>query len=164
MIGNVRSGESFGGLVLYVLDKEEAFLIGGNMLGETSSEIVEEFEHVRALRHDVSRPVWHFSLSAYPGELVGEQRWNFIARDYLKLMGISTANHQFIVALHSDRDHKHIHAVVNRIGFNGKLWHNKWDRLRSREVCLQLEAIHGLRQTKPRTRPHEIERSLMSGL
>lgn len=152
MIGNVTGGSNFGALVGYVLGKQEARLIGGNMLGETVEEITSEFEHVRAMRPHVSRPVWHFSLSVRPEEQLNIDQWQAVAKDYLKLMGISTVNHQYFLALHEDREHEHVHSVVNRIGFNGKLWHNSWDRLRSRETCLELETKYGLKRTVQRSR------------
>ena len=163
MIGNVTNGNDFHGICRYVLDKEGAYLLDSNMMGLTSTELAEEFSILLRLRPDIQKPVWHVSLSANPSEKVDDAKWKILVKDYLKRMEVSILNYQYFIGRHIDKDYNHVHIVINRIGFNGKVYHNQWDRLRSKEICLLLEKVHGLQQTHRREREREIERLLQIG-
>ena len=66
------------------------------------------------LAHDeqCTKPVFHASLSAAPGEQLSDDQWNSITKSYLQKMGFSE-EHQFVVIRHFDRDRDHIHILAN---------------------------------------------------
>lgn len=139
-------------------------MIGGNMMGQTVIELAEEFAVVRRARPEVRMPVWHFSLSLQTGEYLDDEKWNLLAKDYLRLMGYSLVNHQYFVVRHTDQFYEHVHGVCNRIGFNLKIVANSWDRLRTKEVCQQLEKAYGLKPVLRRERGRFLERGAMTAI
>ena len=68
MIGKQVKGRGFNGCLSYLLGKEGAELIGGNMLGESARELASEFSVSRNLKPGVSRVVYHSSLALSPGK------------------------------------------------------------------------------------------------
>lgn len=63
----IKRGKSFSGVVLYVLKpgshhRTVPEVIGGNMTGDCSQELIDEFNLAKELRSDVAKPVWHNSL------------------------------------------------------------------------------------------------------
>ena len=74
MIANQVKGRGFGGTLAYVLGKDGAERIGGNMLGENAQELTAEFSESRKLKPNVSRAVYHTSLSLPAGERLSQRQ------------------------------------------------------------------------------------------
>lgn len=146
MIGNISKGRGFRGCLSYLLDKEQAELIGGNMLGENARELAAEFKLSRQLNPDIKQPVFHASLSLPKhedyAEHVDDERWNSIAADYIEQMGFT--RNQYIVVRHFDRDHDHIHIVAARVRLDGTVVDDSWDYRKSQEIIRSLEREYNL--------------------
>lgn len=65
-----------------------------------------------------------------------------ITDEYLKKMGYG--NTQVLIVRHTDREHPHIHLVLNRIDFDGKRISDQNERTRNTIVCKELTTRHGL--------------------
>ena len=65
-----------------------------------------------------------------------------IAHEYLNQMGYT--NTQVLIVRHTDREHPHIHLVLNRVNCDGKTISDKNERLRSTKICKELTLKHGL--------------------
>jgi Relaxase/Mobilisation nuclease domain len=157
MIGNVTTGSDFRGICSYVLEKEGSDYLDSNMMGEDVEELASEFNALLkvGIGTDVKKRVWHISLSAAIGENISDDKWMILAHDYLRRMGLNISNHQYLVYKHTDKPYGHIHIVVNRVSFIGKVHPDNWLRLKSKEVCLELEKVHKLKQTLPKDRDRE---------
>jgi len=146
VIGNISKGRGFRGCLSYLLDKEQAELIGGNMLGENARELAAEFKLSRQLNPDIKQPVFHASLSLPKhedyAEHVDDERWNSIAADYLQQMGFT--RNQYIVVRHFDRDHDHIHIVAARVKLEGTVVDDSWDYRKSQDIIRSLEQQYNL--------------------
>lgn len=158
MIPKITAGENFGGLCDYLF-KEGAYILGSNMLGEEPIDLAREFNNIRNIRSEVRKPVWHASLSASPKEVIGDNKWLPLSKEFLRRMDISLVNHQYLLMRHTDRAHEHVHIVVNRIGANKKLYDSSMDGWRAIEVCKALETKYGLSQVFRRERSRQIERA-----
>ena len=53
-------------------------------------------------------------------------------------------NTQVLIVRHTDREHPHIHLVLNRINCDGKTISDKNERLRSTKICKELTLKHAL--------------------
>lgn len=153
MKAKITRGSGFCGLIDYVFDigkdathDKDARQIGGNMAGKGKPQaLVAEFAALRRLRPDAERPVWHSSLRLPPGETLSDDKWNDIAIDYLKRLGIDPDNHPYIVVTHND---SHIHIVSSRIGFDGSLYYGRNEHLIATRITQELERAYGLTLTK----------------
>lgn len=63
MITKVKANKSFRGTTKYVLEKEKAKIIGGNMYGSTTNELVEQFSLSAHLNPQLKDPCYHLMLS-----------------------------------------------------------------------------------------------------
>ncbi|MGM3309799.1 relaxase/mobilization nuclease domain-containing protein [Anabaena sp. WFMT] len=63
MITKVKANKSFRGTTKYVLEKEKATIIGGNMYGSTTNELVEQFTLSAHLNPQLKDPCYHLMLS-----------------------------------------------------------------------------------------------------
>ncbi|MCO5744826.1 relaxase/mobilization nuclease domain-containing protein [Citrobacter freundii] len=149
----IKRGKSFSGVVLYVLKpgshhRTVPEVIGGNMTGDCSQELIDEFNLTKELRSDVAKPVWHNSLRLPQGESLTNEQWKRIADDYMKRMGFGDT-HLRCYVLHDDQAGQHIHIVASRIDLNGgKLYLGRNENLISTRIISELEFAHGLTVTR----------------
>ena len=149
----IKRGKSFSGVVLYVLKpgshhRTVPEVIGGNMTGDCSQELIDEFNLTKELRSDVAKPVWHNSLRLPQGESLTNEQWKRIADDYMKRMGFGDT-HLRCYVLHDDQAGQHIHIIASRIDLNGgKLYLGRNENLISTRIISELEFAHGLTVTK----------------
>ena len=147
MIAKQTKGRGFRGTLNYLLKKEGAEIVGGNMLGETPQELATEFAESRKLRPGVSRAVYHASLSLPIGEHLSNEKWAGIAGQYVERMGFEKS--QYVAVRHTDTEHDHIHIVASRIGMDGRVVSESNDYKRSEEIIRGLEIEHGLTRVTP---------------
>ena len=153
MIANQVKGRGFGGCLNYVLGKEGAELIGGNMLGESAQELATEFSASRKMRPGLSRAVYHSSLSLAPGEKFTDSQWGKVAESYMKQMGFEGS--QYCVVRHRDSAQEHVHIVASRIRMDGSYVSESQDYKRSEGILRGIEKEYSLKQVTPsRETPH----------
>ncbi|RCJ42387.1 hypothetical protein A6770_35055 [Nostoc minutum NIES-26] len=63
MITKIKANKSFCGTTKYVLEKEKAKIIGGNMYGQTTNKLVEQFTLSAHLNPQLKDPCYHLMLS-----------------------------------------------------------------------------------------------------
>jgi len=118
MKGNVaKTGRSFKNRVDYILKDDHSFICS-NMSADKNnvSELTDEFKTVSGFRQDIKKPVFHAFLSLPKDEKLTDEKWQEIAKDFLKEMNVDIEKHQYICLRHKDTDQDHIHIVANRIG------------------------------------------------
>lgn len=165
MIGKISIGKSFGGCLRYCLEDKQEFsheqklalnkqdglqhenraeVLEYNMCFGNKKELVSQFNDVRTLRPNLSKPVMHISLSLDPEDLFTKEKLRQIGQDFAKEFGFE--NNQYIVIYHKDTEHPHLHIVVNRIGFDGKTISDSNSYRKVAELCRKLELKHELKQ------------------
>ncbi|WP_150393335.1 relaxase/mobilization nuclease domain-containing protein, partial [Enterobacter ludwigii] len=150
MKGNVaKSGKSFKNRVGYILKDDHDFICS-NMASDYNnvSDLTDEFKTVSSFRQDIKKPVFHAYLSLPKNEHLTDERWQEIAKDYLKEMNIDIEKHQYICVRHNDTDKEHIHIVANRIGLDGSVWLGQHSAFNTIAACERLEVKHDLTITQ----------------
>ncbi|ELO8588740.1 relaxase/mobilization nuclease domain-containing protein, partial [Shigella sonnei] len=94
------------------------------------------------------KPVFHAFLSLPKNEHLTDERWQEIAKDYLKEMNIDIEKHQYICVRHNDTDKDHIHIVANRVGLDGSVWLGQHSAFNTIAACERLEIKHNLTITQ----------------
>lgn len=163
-----KRGSSFRGCLNYVLDKnnkteKKPEIVASNMSSTTISGLSKEFGVMRESRSDITKPVWHASLSLSPEEArLSADKWQEIAEDYLTKMGVDTGKHQWVAVRHNDTDKDHIHIILNRVGLDGSVWLGQNDVYKSIETCQDLEIKHNLKITKGLVKGEKAEEKTLS--
>lgn len=146
MKGNVaKTGKSFKNRVDYILKDDHSFICS-NMSADKNnvSDLTDEFKTVSSFRQDIKKPVFHAFLSVPKDEKLTDEKWEEIAKDYLKEMNIDIDKHQYICVRHNDTDKEHIHIVANRVGLDGSVWLGQHSAFNTISACERLEIKHGL--------------------
>jgi len=168
MIAKAIKGKRFCGALEYDLKKEQGRIIDTNMDGRSPRELAAEFGEIRKLRPNLGKAVLHVSLAASPGEHLTDAQWVQIGQYYINGMGLNQS--QYVMSRHTDTEHEHIHMVVNRIQFDGKVTTDSHDYRRQEFLMRALERELGLRQVESSAKTErraatkgEIEEGLRSG-
>ncbi|ECE4759462.1 relaxase [Salmonella enterica] len=150
MKGNVaKTGRSFKNRIDYILKDDHSFICS-NMSADKNnvSDLTDEFKAVSSFRQDIKKPVFHAFLSLPKDEKLTDEKWQEIAKDYLKEMNIDIEKHQYICVRHKDTDQDHIHIVANRVGLDGSVWHGQHSAFNTIAACERLEVKHSLTITQ----------------
>ncbi|MEY0426755.1 relaxase/mobilization nuclease domain-containing protein, partial [Providencia rettgeri] len=144
-----KSGKSFKNRVKYILKDDHDFICS-NMASDYNnvSNLTDEFKTVSSFRQDIKKPVFHAFLSLPKDEKLTDEKWQEIAKDYLKEMNIDIEKHQYICVRHKDTNQDHIHIVANRVGLDGSVWHGQHSAFNTIAACERLEVKHSLAITQ----------------
>ena len=144
MIGKIVQGADFRGVVNYVLQKPDAEPLGGRGLRNDSIDHIVDSFRMQASLNPIAKPVAHISLdfSVQDKERLTNRMMMQIADEYLRRMGYG--NTQVLIVRHHDREHPHLHLVLNRIDGNGKRISDKNERVWNAKVCRELSDKYGL--------------------
>jgi hypothetical protein len=160
MIGKIIKGKSFKGCISYVLNKENAKLLGseGVLLNDTNS-IINSFYMQSLMNPNLAKSVGHIPL-AYSKDNATKLTDAFmvkLAKEYMQAMGIE--NTQYIIVRHSDREHPHCHIVFNRVNNEGKTILDKNDHFRNEKVTKTLKEKYGLTfgESKEKVKTHRLK-------
>lgn len=164
MKAKVSKGASFRGCLDYVTGKNGAERIGGTLAGKDAREMSREMAVARRLREDITRPVWHASLSLPKGERLDTERWNKACVAFLARMGIIPPEEvQWTAWRHTDGEYDHVHIVVNRISLTGAVWDAGLDVYKAIAATREIEKSFGLTITPGRENKKFAEPSLKRG-
>ncbi|UEG51849.1 relaxase/mobilization nuclease domain-containing protein [Mucilaginibacter daejeonensis] len=145
MTADQVKGKGFKGALRYNLQKVEhgaAKILDMTFTSGKEDSIMREVALIRMLRPNLQKYFYHTSLNFPPNENLGDEQMNIIANEYLNNMGFD--QHQYAIFRHYDADHPHLHILVNRIGYDGKVVSDSKDYQRSEQVLRKLEKQHGL--------------------
>jgi hypothetical protein len=115
MMAKIVQGHGFRGVINYVLDKDKAKLLFAEGVRLKDKESIIQSFIAQSQMNPISKPVAHISLnfSAQDKANLTDTAMAGIAVEYMKRMGYN--NTQFIIVKHNDREHPHLHLVINRI-------------------------------------------------
>ncbi|GHT36653.1 mobilization protein [Bacteroidia bacterium] len=138
MMAKIVQGCGFRGVINYVLDKSKAQLLYAEGVRLKDKESIIHSFITQSYANNIAKPVAHISLNFSEQDKAKATNVFMVgmAQEYLKKMGYG--NTQYIIVRHNDRDHPHIHIVINRIDNDGKRISDKNEKLRSTKICLEL--------------------------
>ena len=144
MIAKIVQGANFRGAVSYVLGKRDAEFLAAKGLRMKSIDSIAESFGMQASLCPIAKPVAHISLdfSVQDRTKLTDAKMTDIASEYLRRMGYD--NTQVLVVRHNDREHPHLHMIINRVDFDGNRISDCNERLRSTAVCRELTERYGL--------------------
>lgn len=154
MKGKITTGKGFKGALKYIFDYENAKdkkpeLVYTNLSGDNIDEMTNEFKVIANAKSNIKKPVYHMSLTLPKNDgKLNKDTWENIVFSHLEKMGIDKDNHQFVVVRHNDTEHDHVHILLNKIGFDGKVYHPQNDAFKIMKSTHELEIEFNLTKTK----------------
>lgn len=147
MYGKILHGSSFGGLVNYVNDsrKNATLVAASDGINLTNNQtITDSFVMHAGLSCRTKKPVAHFVLAFSPHDAprINNAILGQLVNDYLQRMGYD--DNQFVAFRHYDKEHPHVHVIMNRVNFKGKCTKDSHEKDKNVKVCKDLTKKFGL--------------------
>ena len=145
-----RSANLYGALAynqLKVENENEQILFANKMI-ETASghysvaQLAQSFAPYLIANRNTEKHTLHISLNPDPNDKVSDDKFREMAEQYMREMGYG--EQPFVVFKHTDIDRSHIHIVSVCVDEQGKKISDKFEKMRSMNVCRELERKHGL--------------------
>lgn len=151
MMGDLKKRASFARVVNYVNNPKKARLIDSKDVrldDNTTIAMSMQGQADDKPGRKLKNPVYHISLDFAHEDTpkLTDDLMVEIAREYMRRMGIT--NTQYIVCRHTDREHQHLHIVVNRVDNDGNTISDSNDNVRNVKVCKALTREYGLHFSK----------------
>ncbi|MFN3019933.1 relaxase/mobilization nuclease domain-containing protein [Chryseobacterium sp. TY3] len=124
MIGMAQSCKGGSALANYVMKHEKGYeLCRNNLCGERPTEILQEMKIIQNLNQNAQNKTFSLVLSPdkEEGKKLSNEKLRKITKDFMKKLGIDPDKQQFVAFVHTEKEHKHIHIIANRVQENGKL-------------------------------------------
>lgn len=145
-----RSGNLYGALAYNQLkvENENGQILFGNKMIETASghysvaQLAQSFAPYLIANRNTEKHTLHISLNPDPKDKVSDDRYREMAEAYMQDMGYG--QQPYVVFIHTDIDRSHIHIVSVCVDEQGKKISDKFEKMRSMNVCRELERKYGL--------------------
>ena len=108
----------------YVIDDQKGIeILRNNLCGETPIELFQEMKILQNLNQNATNKLISMVLSPYidDGEKLSKKQLQNLTKEFLKELEIDTNQSQFIAFMHTEKRHRHIHILLNRVDEKGKL-------------------------------------------
>src|SRR5881296_1692310 len=171
MIGVSSSNKSFRVLARYLSEgrtgeeqNRVAWVASRNLPTEDPELAARIMRATAAQNVRVKEPVYHVALSFDPGDVVDRAAMERVADRVVETLGLQ--EHQVLIVAHADRDHPHVHLLINRVHpETGKVWSRWQDYPAIQRVLREEEEALGLRRVPGRfTERAASERNVADGL
>ena len=147
MVASASTQASFSKLSGYLGGGEErvGWIETRNVFADDVPGVVAEMSEQAGLSAQTQKPVYHLTIAFDPSDNPTEAEVRAAVDRTLRDIGLE--DHQALVVRHVDREHAHVHVMVNRVGPDGRAWSTSNDRRRLRASVERQERELGLRWT-----------------
>jgi hypothetical protein len=145
MTANMIKGKGFKGALRYNLEKVDkgiAEVLDHSFVAVSEKSILKEIQLIKVLRPNLQKFFYHTSINFPPSEDLTNATMTQIGKDYLQESGFT--QNQYIMFRHHDADHPHLHILVNRINYDGKVLSDSNDFARCEKILRDLEKKYNL--------------------
>ncbi len=145
-----RSANLYGALAYNQLkvENENGQILFANKMIETASghysvaQLAQSLAPYLIANRNTEKHTLHISLNPDPNDKVSDDKFREMAEQYMRERGYG--EQPFVVFKHTDIDSSHIHIVSVCVDEQGKKISDKFEKMRSMNVCRELERKHGL--------------------
>ena len=163
MISKAKACPGGTALFLYVMKENKGYELFRNKLsGETPKEIYNEMAIIQ--RQNLKCDNNTFSIVLSPaikdGSKMTDSQLRNLTTDVLKEMNLDPNTRQFLAYVHTEKNHKHIHVLMNRVRNDGTLIKDTKIGKSAQRAAHFAATKHGLISAKDKKESKEIENKL----
>lgn len=121
-----------------------AVFLGGNTIGMSSRELIQEFSLIHALKPNLTKPVVHLIGAFAPSDRLDDEKMLEIAVEALKAQGYAMS--LYAIWRHLDGATDHFHCVTSQVDIRGKSISQSFERYTAKRTCRSLEREYDLQR------------------
>ncbi len=153
MIGLAQSCKGGTALANYVMQDEKGYeLCRNNLCGEAPTELLQEMQIIQDLNQKATNKTFSMVISPEKedGKSLTDKDLESITKDFMNKLGVDPEEQQFIAFVHTEKEHKHIHIIANRVKADGTLIKDSHIGKRAQWVGHEVAKERGLVSAKER--------------
>lgn len=146
MIAKAKSCVGGTALFNYVIDAKKGYeLLRNNLSGETPKDM---FQTMQILQNQNSRCKNNTISAVISPTITDSQKMSdrdlrVLTVEFLLGLQIDPTKAQYVVFVHTEKEHKHIHIIANRIDENGKALKDNYIGFEAQRVAHEIALKHG---------------------
>lgn len=153
MIGKAKSCIGGTALANYVMKDAKGYeLLRNNLSGMTPTQILQEMKIIQNLNQKAQYKTLSLVLSPEKteGQKLTNKELQEMTLDFLKELKIDTKNQQYLAFVHTEKEHKHIHIICNRVKDDGTLVPDNFIGKKAKWAAHRIAKERGLISAKER--------------
>ena len=162
MTASAKSIKGSSQHVDYLIDERKGYELDRNMLyGDKSSEIMRSFRMQQSLNSECNKKFITAYISPEPGDgqRLSDKELKEIGRDFMKGIGVNPDKQAYLAIVHTEKNHKHLHILINRIDENNKAIKDNFIVLKAQNTAHEIATKRGLVSARD-LKQQNIERKL----
>lgn len=151
MIGLAKSCKGGTALANYVMKPEKGYELDRNLVsGDTPTEILQEMRPIQDLNQRAEKRTLSLVLSPHvdDGRQLSDDDLKKMVKDFMRELGVDPKKQQYVAFVHTEKAHKHIHILANRVKDNGKLINDSYIGKRAQWAAHRVAKKYGLTSAK----------------
>lgn len=149
MISKAKSCPGGTALFQYVVNDKKGYeLMRNNLSGLTPKDMYSNMAIIQNQNLRCKNNTFSIVLSPTieDGKKLSDQQLKEVTKDFLKEMNLKSS--QFIAFIHDEKDHKHIHIILNRVNLDGSLINDSFISKRAQQTAHKIAQKHQLISAK----------------
>lgn len=152
MIAKIRKGSDFARLARYLTGDRGEILEMRNLSSDDPEAAAQEMQVAASVSVRTQQPVMHIVVSYDPAD--GQPSNDDMRDDAAEVLrGLGLSENQAIIVRRHDRDHAHMHLMVNRVGTDGRCVSASQSHPKAEAALRRIEQRRGLTVTHGRHAP-----------
>jgi hypothetical protein len=147
MIGKAKSVRGSVAGIKYLQEENKGYELDRNfILGDTPEEIIREFRMQQTLNTTCDKNMITAVISPHikDGEKLTNSELKEIGKDFLEKLNIDSRKQAYLMIVHDEKAHKHIHIYANRIQQDGKAINDTYIGKRAQVAAHNIAKERGL--------------------
>ncbi len=151
MIAKAKSCIGGSALIGYVVNEKKGYeLERQNLSGDTPSQLyssmqVIQNQNLRCKNNTISIVI---SPEKSDGNILTNEQWQELSQKFLEHLGINVNDAQYISFIHTEKAHKHLHLILNRVKDDGSLIKDHFIGKRAQHIAHRIAKEMGLLSAK----------------
>lgn len=151
MIAKAKACKGGSNLANYVMKPEKGYeLMRFGLCEEKPTELLNEFKMIQYLNSRAKNKTFSLVLSPEKneGNLLSDAKLRKLTKEFMKELDIDPEQQQFIAVVHTEKEHKHIHIIANRVKPDGTVISDKHIGKRAQWIAHRLAKKYNLISAK----------------
>ncbi len=148
MAGSCMGGSALGN---YVMQEDKGYeLMRNGVSGEKPTEIMKEMRIIQDLNQRARNRTFSLVLSPEmnEGQKLSDTELRTLTKEFMNELKIDPQKQQYIAFVHTEKAHKHIHIIANRVKEDGKLIPDHHIGKKAQWAAHRVAKSHGLVSAK----------------
>lgn len=163
MISKAKSCSGGTALFNYVVNEKKGYeLLRNDLSGTTPKDLfldmmVFQQQNLRCINNTISIVL---SPTVFDSKRMSNDDLKNVTEDFLKTMNLDPKTNQYIAFVHTEKEHKHVHILMNRVKMDGTLINDSFISKKAQTAAHEVAIRHNLTSAKDLKERKEIKNKL----